>query len=162
MRVVADASPLHYLVLIKADYVLIKLFSEVLVPPAVLRELSHQKTPELVRRWAGQPPNWLHVTEPSNIVLDEKLGGGESAAIALAIEIQVDALLIDERDGTRIANRLGMATVGTLGILSMAAEKKLLSLEKAFAALQQTSFRVRSSLLTAILTHHQHRGTHDG
>jgi predicted nucleic acid-binding protein len=52
--------------------------------------------------------------------------------------------------------------VGTLGILSMAAEKKLLSLEKAFAALQQTSFRVRSSLLTAILAHHQHRGTHDG
>lgn len=162
MRVVADASPLHYLVLIDADYVLLKLFSEVLVPPAVLRELSHQKTPELVRRWAGQPPKWLHVTEPSNIVLDEKLGGGESAAIALAIEIQADALLIDERDGTRIANRLGMATVGTLGILSMAAEKKLLSLEKAFAALQQTSFRVRSSLLTAILTHHQHRGTHDG
>lgn len=95
--------------------------------------------------------------EPSNIVLDEKLGGGESAAIALAIEIKAEAILIDERDGTRIANRLGMATVGTLGILSLAAEKKLLSLEKAFAALQQTSFRVRSSLLTALLTHHHQR-----
>jgi len=48
-----------------------------------------------------------------------------------------------------------IATVGTLGILSMAAEKKMVSLEKAFAALQQTSFRVRPSLLAALLTHHQ-------
>jgi predicted nucleic acid-binding protein len=157
MTVISDASPLHYLVLIAAEHVLAQLFSEVVVPPAVLRELSHHKAPEPVRRWVAHPPQWLRVMEPSNTALDEKLGDGESAAISLAIEIQARALLIDEREGTRIANRLGIATVGTLGILSMAAEKKMVSLEKAFAALQQTSFRVRPSLLAALLTHHQTR-----
>lgn len=162
MKVVADASPLHYLVLIQAEYVLPDLFSEVMAPPAVLRELSHHRAPEVVRRWADRPPKWLRVMSPADLILDEKLGVGELAAIALAIEIRAEALLVDERDGTRVANRLGIATVGTLGILSMAAERDLVSLEQAFAALQQTSFRVRPSLLTALLTHHQHRRPRSG
>ncbi len=59
MTVVSDASPLHYLVLIKAEHVLAQLFSEVVVPPAVLRELSHERAPERVRHWASDPPQWL-------------------------------------------------------------------------------------------------------
>jgi predicted nucleic acid-binding protein len=53
MTVVSDASPLHYLVLIKAEHVLAQLFSEVFVPPAVLRELSHERAPERVRHGAA-------------------------------------------------------------------------------------------------------------
>ena len=53
MTVVSDVSPLHYLVLIKAEHVLAQLFSEVFVPPAVLRELSHERAPERVRHGAA-------------------------------------------------------------------------------------------------------------
>ena len=161
MKVVADASPLHYMVLIQSEHVLPELFSEVAVPTAVIRELSHPKAPEVVRRWGGRPPKWLHEKEPSSLLVDPKLGDGEAAAIALAIESEAKALLIDERDGTRVANRLGVATVGTLGILTLAAERNLVSLEQAFTALQETSFRVRPTLLTALLSHHRdrrHRG----
>jgi predicted nucleic acid-binding protein len=38
--VVSDTSPLHYLVLVEQVEVLPRLFDEVLVPPAVLREMS--------------------------------------------------------------------------------------------------------------------------
>jgi predicted nucleic acid-binding protein len=42
MTVVSDASPLHYLVLIEAEHVLAQLFSKVVAPPAVLRELARE------------------------------------------------------------------------------------------------------------------------
>ncbi|MFM7035336.1 MAG: hypothetical protein ACKOYJ_09205 [Planctomycetia bacterium] len=88
---------------------------------------------------------------------DAKLVDGEAAAIGLALETQAKTLLIDERDGTRIARGLGIATAGTLVSLNFASAKNLLSLEQSFAALAQTSFRVRPSLLTALLVHEQHR-----
>ena len=157
MTVVSDASPLHYLVLIKADHVLDHLFSEVVVPPAVLRDLSHERAPERVRHWASDPPQWLRVMGPANVSLDTKLGDGEAEAIGLALEIRAKTLLIDERDGTSIARRLGVATAGTLGVLMLASAQNLLPLEQSFAALQQTSFRVRPSLLAALLAHEQHR-----
>jgi uncharacterized protein len=162
MIVVSDASPLHYLILIEAEHVLPEMFSELIAPPEVLRELSHPKAPERVRRLARNLPKWLRVTAPSSVALDENLGDGESAAIALAIELQANVLLIDERDGTRVARRRGLATVGTLGVLSMAAEMNRVSLENVFASLQQTSFRIRPPLLTALLAHDRQRRERGG
>jgi predicted nucleic acid-binding protein len=49
MKVVTDVSPLNYLVLINAEHVLPKLFGEVLVSAAVIEELSHVRTPTIVR-----------------------------------------------------------------------------------------------------------------
>ena len=152
MKVVTDASPLNYLVLINAEHVLPKLFGEVLVPAAVIDELTHVRTPTKVREWASAPPTWLRVMTTTGGLPDEKLGPGESAAIALAIDVAADALLIDERDGTGVARRLGIKTVGTLATLAMAAERGLVNLEEAFAALRSTSFRVTPSLLDALLT----------
>jgi len=59
MLVVADSSPLHYLVLIEAIEVLPALYSRVIAPPAVMEELSHPRTPHAVRVWIAQPPAWL-------------------------------------------------------------------------------------------------------
>lgn len=157
MTVVSDASPLHYLVLFKAEHVLAGLFSEVVVPPAVLPKLSHERAPERVRHWASDPPEWLCVIAPANIRLDAKLGDGEAEAIGLTLEIRAKTLLIDERDGTSIARRLGVTTAGTLGVLVLASAKNLLPLDQSFAALQQTSSRVRPSLLVALLAHDKHR-----
>jgi len=42
---------------------------------------------------------------------------GEAEAIALAIELQADLLLLDEQRGRAIASRLGIRSVGLLGIL---------------------------------------------
>jgi hypothetical protein len=46
--------------------------------------------------------------------------------------------------------RLSIKTIGTLAVLARAAEKGLLNVEAAFAALGDTSFRARPSLVASI------------
>jgi len=59
MIAVADTSPICYLILIGEIDLLPKLFSQVLVPEAVLAELLHKDAPPAVRSWASkQPSSW--------------------------------------------------------------------------------------------------------
>ena len=58
MIVVADAGPIHYLVLVGAVDALQPLYDRVLVPETVARELSNAKAPEIVRGWIARPPAW--------------------------------------------------------------------------------------------------------
>ena len=113
MIVVSDTSPLNYLILIGAVDVLPLLFGGVHIPEQVVGELLHPRTPEPVRKWAISPPNWLQIRAPSvEIPTTAGLDAGESQAIALAIELQAPAVLIDEKKGRRIAKSYGLATVG--------------------------------------------------
>ncbi len=114
------------MVQINAAWILPRLYGEVYLPLAVLVELQHPKTPVVVREWSGKLPEWIHIREPKNlsdfaIALDE----GESAAISLATEMRADWLLIDERDGTAQARRMGLKAIGVLGILLAAADNSL-------------------------------------
>ena len=78
--------------------------------------------------------------------------------VVCTADVAADALLIDERDGTGVARRLGIKTVGTLATLVMAAEKGAVNLDEAFTALRSTSFRATPSLLGALLTLDKERG----
>jgi uncharacterized protein len=49
--------------------------------------------------------------------LQGKLDHGEAEAIALALELQADLLLMDERLGRIEAARFGLRFIGTLGVL---------------------------------------------
>ena len=82
MIVVADTSPLHYLVLIGSVDVLKPLYHSVVVPQAVAGELQHAAAPDSVRSWIAQPPDWceIHADVRSDPSL-EFLGLGERAAI---------------------------------------------------------------------------------
>jgi predicted nucleic acid-binding protein len=51
MIVVADSSPLRYLILIEHTHVLPALYGRVLIPPAASGELNRQRTPPVVRAW---------------------------------------------------------------------------------------------------------------
>jgi predicted nucleic acid-binding protein len=102
MIVVSDTSPLNYVVLIDAVDVLPNLFGAVHVPPAVVRELQHPRTPELVKRWAQFLPKWLLISAPSTEApIDPTLDPGEAEAFALAIELHATSILIDEKKGRR-------------------------------------------------------------
>src|SRR5436190_1826704 len=99
--VVADSSPLNYLVLIGQVEILPALFEKVFVPQIVQNELHNNEAPESVRRWIAAPPSWLEIVqekqesdEPDLLQLDD----GERAAILLAIRIGAELLLIDDRD----------------------------------------------------------------
>jgi predicted nucleic acid-binding protein len=151
MIVVSDTSPLDYLILIQQDHVLPALFGRVIAPPAVMAELQHPATPPAVRAWTANPPTWLEVRQPTTVSSTTRIGPGEAEAISLARELRADALLMDERKGLAIAQKMGLFVTGTLGVLEIAAEKGLTRLPDAIAALRLTSFRVSESLLEQAL-----------
>jgi predicted nucleic acid-binding protein len=100
--IVADTTPLNYLVLIQAADILPNLYRKVFIPPAVRAELAHANTPAIVRAWISRPPQWLEVVslkQPIDSALAH-LDAGEREAISLASELQAILLLMDERDGS--------------------------------------------------------------
>ena len=149
MIVVADASPLRYLILIEHVHVLPALYGRVVVPPAVVSELSQERTPEPVRHWLSNRPEWVHVQAPRQAltVLRGVLGPGEREAIALAAELSADVLLMDDRDGRREAEKRNCAVVGTLRVLADAAEHGFADLRVALDRLRLTNFRADEQLI---------------
>src|SRR6185437_15542920 len=100
MIVVADTSPINYLVLIGEIQLLPALFGQVLVPKAAFQELQHPKTPVQVRRWIAHSPAWLDVRTVSPIPNPGlmNLDIGEREAIQLALELGITTVLMDEAE----------------------------------------------------------------
>lgn len=155
--VIADTSPVNYLIQIGHIELLPKLFERVAVPRDVVIELSNAKAPLPVREWIGDPPTWfeIHATPNLSQLAAEKLDRGETAAIALAEILDADLLLIDERDGFHAAIRRGLRATGTLGVLDLAAEHGLVQFSVAINALERTSFRLPPALVGILLAKHQ-------
>jgi predicted nucleic acid-binding protein len=148
--IVSDTSPLNYLILIRAQDLLCRLFSTVLVPAVVAEELSHPKAPQQVRAWIANPPAWLGVRSPKRTVYAFKLDRGEAHAILLAEELGVLSLLIDERKGFSVAESLGLEPIGLLGVLEHCAARGWIDFDEHLARLRATSFRVQESLIQRI------------
>lgn len=160
MIVVADTSPLDYLVLIGHVDVLQRLFGRVIVPSGVATELADPGSPPAVRTWARALPEWLevkHVDVPSDAGLDS-VDAGEAEAIVLAEGLRPDVLLmIDDRDGRREAVRRGIPTTGTLGVLNDAAQRGLIDLAQALDRLSLTTFRASPLLIRELLERERRR-----
>lgn len=117
MIVIADTSPINYLIRIGEIDVLAKLYGRLLVPPAVRDELSRSQAPDTVRRWIAQPPAWLEIRAPSRPpdaeLVEADLDDGERDAIILAQELNADALIVDDLRGRREAERRHLHFIGT-------------------------------------------------
>jgi predicted nucleic acid-binding protein len=149
MIVVADTSPLNYLILIDCDNLLPQLYGHIVVPEAVMQELGHSDAPSQVKEWLTRVPAWINVT-PVRSAPDAELaflGLGEREAIQLAAEHHAALLLIDERKGRLEAKRRGLRTTGTLGVLLSAGELMLIDADAAYRRLLlETSFRTSAAL----------------
>jgi len=154
---ISDTSPLNYLALIGQAERLHDLYGRVVVPQAVLDELQAAETPEEVRVWLLNKPEWLEVQALITMPDAELayLGTGEREAIALAEQLRADAILMDDRDGRYEASRRQLRVIGTLAVLVAAAEQGLLELPEAFRRLQQTTFRASPQLFKALLEEHR-------
>ncbi|MGH9431218.1 MAG: DUF3368 domain-containing protein [Terriglobia bacterium] len=151
MSVVADAGPLHYLVLIGAADVLEPLYGRVLVPQTVADELRETSAPPPVRGWISQPPAWCEIrADPPPDPAFQSLDPGERAAIALALSLHADRLLIDEWDGRAEAERRHLLVTGTLGVLAEAHQRQLLDFETAVVRIRQTNFYLSAALVDRV------------
>jgi uncharacterized protein len=102
--VISDTSAITNLAAIQHLHLLPQLYSQVTVPEAVYRELA-DIDPPVPGTLEAQSAVWLQVRQVTDLRVVERLQNearldpGESEAIALALELKADLLLIDERRG---------------------------------------------------------------
>ena len=77
----------------------------------------------------------------------------EAEAIVLALQMKAGRVLLDEREGRRVAKSLGLKVTGVLGILLRARRKgKLSSLREAMDELRKRAgFRIGAALYSDLL-----------
>jgi predicted nucleic acid-binding protein len=123
------------------------------VPRAVQQELQQPAAPEVVRAWINTAPSWLEIRAPSHPPDSSlaKLDPGERDAILLATEFRADQLIVDDREGRKLAVERNIPVIGTLGVLKEAAVLGLLDLRVAVERLQTTSFYVAPEVLKRLL-----------
>jgi len=141
--VVSNTSPLTNLAAIGQFDLLRRLYGELHIANGVWDELNANG-----KRWPGADnvagANWIerHTIQNQALVdaLSSDLDHGEAESIALAKELNAALILMDEKEGRRAAERLGLHVVGTVGILLEAkAKRKLSSVRPHLDALRQTA-----------------------
>jgi predicted nucleic acid-binding protein len=143
MIVIADTSPIQYLHLIGRLATLRDMFGTVLVPRAVLDELSDSKAPEPLRALAKSPPSWFEVHDIAPLTdAPTDLGLGERAAIALALEMPGSTLLLDDGQARLFARSRGLRFTGTIGVVFDAERRGLLKASVVLAELRRTNMRL--------------------
>jgi uncharacterized protein len=127
--VVADTSVLLNLGRVEQLDLLRSLFQTVFIPSEVSREFRDAAA-RLDRFQNLSLPGWIIEKSPSEIPVRLRtqpgLDAGETAAIALALEISADAILLDERRGHEVAVELGLQAIGVVGLLLQAKNSGLI------------------------------------
>jgi uncharacterized protein len=106
---VFDSSSLIIFWQIKRLELLSQLFTEIVVPAAVRREVAPSVGPLPAWIWERPAP------EPPREAL--ALGAGEREAIALALSLSADFVVLDDLAGRRVATSLGLNVTGSAGLL---------------------------------------------
>ena len=158
--VIADTSPLNYLVLIGAVEVLTQLYGQIHVPAEVVTELVAPGAPAEVYDWIRSRPQWLTIETVAFSDADPslaRLDAGERAAIHLALQSREALLVIDELLGRQEAAARRIQTIGTLGVIRLAAIRGFLDLPTVLGHLRRTNFRVSDSLVEGLLSEDRRR-----
>lgn len=156
MIVVCDASPLISLSAIGQFELLHQLYGKIYIPDAVRAEVLGAG-PERPGSRELREADWVHARTVENDFLVRALEGeldqGEAQAVALAVEIKADLLLVDERRGRRVAQRFGIKVIGILGILVEAKKRGLIPVVRPALddLLNQAGFRIAPALYNAVL-----------
>ena len=115
---VSDASPLIALHQIDRLELLHDLFAMTVVPTVVAEEVA----PSL-----GMLPRWIGIQDADRIPpFPRRVDAGERAAIALAIQLASDAVILDDLAGRLAAAELGLRAIGSLGLLVRAKRMRLI------------------------------------
>ncbi len=158
MPVVSNTSPLLNLAIIDQLDLLRRQFGEILIPKAVLEELRVEEIlPGSDHLGEALVAGWLQVREVNNPslvqLLQRDLDRGESEAIALALLLDADWIILDERDGRRIAKSFGLQVTGILGVVIRASRNgQISSLPLVINQLgEEAGFHIAPNLLSQIL-----------
>jgi predicted nucleic acid-binding protein len=129
--IIADSGPLIAFSRLALLPILTKACGSVAIPEAVVKECTQDKfRPGAIAIQDAIENKILTVyADPKNdhfLKLNILLGNGESAAIALAVELKA-SLLIDEKLARSAARNLNLKIIGTAGVLLLAKQKKIIN-----------------------------------
>jgi predicted nucleic acid-binding protein len=124
--------------------VLEKLYGAILVPEAVANECG----PQL--------PTWIQARQVQSLAqvrsLRIELGAGEAEAIALAMEMSAERIILDDKKARRIARQLGLPVTGTLAVLVRAKQGGIIpSVSTVIGALLSVNFHLSKDLIDETL-----------
>jgi uncharacterized protein len=152
--IIADSSPLISLAIIEQLELLPQLYQRVLLPPAVWDEVTVQGI-GLPGANAVRKVTWLEIQTPEAALLKPLsilVDRGEAEAIALAQSIPESIVLLDDAQARRVAERLNVPRIGTLGILRRAKKSGLVMAVKPYIEeLRSQGIYIRQSLIDAVL-----------
>lgn len=126
MIVVSDTSPISNLLQIGEIDLLRRIFDKIVIPTEVFVESCRVEN----HREFLINQDWIEIVALSDEKLKNDLlndlDSGEAEAIALAVELKADYLLIDEIAGRQIAESYGIKVTGIIGVLIKAKEDCLI------------------------------------
>jgi hypothetical protein len=157
--IVSNSSPLVYLAALDDFELLRELFTEVAIPPAVFQEVAIKGAQfPVARNVVAAQGTWIRVwslrddSRPAEF-REVGLHAGESEALALAQELQSEALLMDDGDAVAIARKLGINVIRTTGIYRLAKQRGLIErLAQKLDELRSAGFWLRDDHYRIILT----------
>lgn len=156
MIVVSNTSPITNLAAVGQLPILQQLYEKILIPEAVYIELTSgdgAQPGELEVRTLQWIENRSVTDQILVVALQMELDPGEAAAIALAVELKANLLLLDERRGRAVASRLGLRFIGILGALIEAKHQGCIVAVKPILddLVKKTGFWVSQQLYTRVL-----------
>ena len=152
MIVVSDTTSFNYLVQIGLVEILETLYGTVYIPTTVLDELRASGTPVVVREWALSPPRWLQIRQAPAMMPKALLGldPGERDALALALEIRADKVLVDDQEARHVAEDLGLVVAGTLAVIRDGTVAGRVDYDEAVNRLLDLGFRASRAVIDKV------------
>lgn len=156
MSVVSNTSPIINLAAIGQLHLLRAVYSRLVIPQAVYREIVIAG-PALPGAVEAVTEGWIEsrtIAFPAELrYLQTILDQGEAEAILLALDIPADLLLMDEKRGRRVAQSLGIPTIGLLGVLIEAKQHRVVErVQPILENLVNTAnFRIAPALYSRVL-----------
>lgn len=157
MNVVSNAGPLIALAKIERFHLLRDLFGGITIPHAVFDEVVVRGGERAGAHETVQALNdWISIVPVRDLQLarsmQTQLGTGEAEAIALAIELPADYLLLDDRKARSVARFLSVEVLGAVGVLRRAQRRGFLSdLKPAIDALRMAGYHIGDAVYRRIL-----------
>jgi len=150
---ICNSSPLIALLSIEGINILSQLFKKVIIPEAVYREV-------FISKIGHEDLNKAQFLEVKRVkdkklvkLLRMQLDYGESEVIALALEQEINRVIIDDKQARKIAEELGLKVIGTLGVLILAKEKQIIKEVRPLilTMMEKINFRISKAVLNRAL-----------
>ncbi|MCF8209270.1 MAG: DUF3368 domain-containing protein [Rhodoferax sp.] len=152
--VIADAGPLIAFARLSQMELLAQVFDSVLVTDEVIRECTCRPDfaeASTIQAAINNQVLQRCVTPVSHVELALQVDAGEASAVAAAIALGC-GVLMDDKAGRRMARNFGVATIGTVGVLVLAKQKRhIAAIKPLLDQLTQTGYFLGDSLIASAL-----------